>query len=176
MPTNFLSPSNGIEESLLKQIDASPDEVLSGVKYLGSDGIIHTGTYTPPNKTLKTSKLLDQTYSGNQTLDIDCKSIPGYADLSSSNFVMAIVSVSNGRTDFGDRNDSAATYTGIKVNAANYVPSTGKYHIEIRPQYTTNPASTYTANTMTHWNGNEAGASIIKHLNYRITLTVFYIS
>lgn len=175
MPMNFLSPSNGIPESLLNQIDASPNEVLSGVKYLGSDGIIHTGTYTPPNKTLKSKKLLDASYTGNQTLDISCTSIPGYQNLTASNFVMAITYVSNGRTDFSDRNDSAATYTGIKINSTSYTASTGKYHIEIRPQYTTNPSSTYTANTMTHWNGNEAGASIIKHLSYKLTLTVFYI-
>ena len=44
MPTKLLQGSYGINKSLLVQINATPDSVKSGVRYLDSNGNLQTGT------------------------------------------------------------------------------------------------------------------------------------
>ena len=174
MPEKLLSSDCGIPKSLINQITASPDKVLSGVQYIGPDGNLHTGTYVPPNKSLHKVILINKSYTQNLSLDVDCTSISSWNTLTNTNFILQITGVSNGRTDFSQRNDSACTYTGIKIKASSYNAKTGKYHIEIIGAYS--PYSNYTANTMSHWNGNEEHSQIIRHLSYGIQLTAVYIN
>lgn len=44
MPNDLLSVTSGIPSSILESINITPNDVLSGKNYLGSDGEIHSGT------------------------------------------------------------------------------------------------------------------------------------
>lgn len=174
MSEKLLSSDCGIPKSLINQITASPDKVLNGVQYIGPDGNLHTGTYIPPAKSLYKVDLVGNWYTQNQVLDVDCTSIPNWNTLTDYNFILQIRGVANGRTDFNQRNDSACTYTGIEIKSSSYNSGTGKYHIEIGGFYS--PYPNYTANTMSHWNGNEEHSQIISHLGYFLQLTAIYIN
>lgn len=68
MPTNFLSPSNGIPGSLLDQINANPGDVLSGKTYLGSDGEVHRGTLSLSATATESDVLSGKTFFSGSTI------------------------------------------------------------------------------------------------------------
>ena len=67
MPTNFLSPSNGIPGSLLDQINVNPGDVLSGKTYLGSDGEVHSGTLSLAATATESDVLSGKTFFSGST-------------------------------------------------------------------------------------------------------------
>ena len=46
MPTKLLNSEYGIPKSRLEQVNATVSDVTSGKTYIGSDGLVHTGTLT----------------------------------------------------------------------------------------------------------------------------------
>lgn len=120
--------------------------------------------------------LLWQGFTGNQSLDIDCRSIPIWQSLTDNNFIPEIREVGNGRTDFvGKTLDSATTYSGIYLRGS-YNAQTGFYHMETGPLVSY--GSAYTAHTLCHWSsstGGEGNPKEVRHLSYTLCLDAVYV-
>ena len=179
MPTNLLSQELGISKSLLNKINTSPDKVMSGVSYIGSDGEVHIGTYVPPAENrLQITGLLWNNYTGDQSFDVDCRHIPNWNTLNNGNFILGIIWCNDGRTDYTNNSESqssSCTYTGINYNNSGYNASTGFYHVQVQANWQYQDIGEFSANSMIHFVGNEHNMKSVVHMMYGISLTAVYV-
>lgn len=68
MPNDLLSVTSGIPSSILESIDITPNDVLSGKNYLGSDGEIHSGTLSFSGNAGTGDVISGKTFYSNSTM------------------------------------------------------------------------------------------------------------
>ena len=165
---------SGLSKGKLELATAVPGDVVAGKSFYAGDKELKAGTLTLSGNATAADVLSGKTFyttnpKSRQTgtrpagklvynlgtgTSFTVTQYAGYKNFTTSNFIVGIRQVNNGRVDFPDRNDSATTFAGVKFTTS-YNASTGKLTITPQPVYS--PSSTYKAGTMACWNGNETG-------------------